>query len=200
VKSSFLFNSENSVIHSYLYNYNNNYWLLLTGSGFQWYRTYERGYETSGSPLRFMLRRSSLVEYVSVLHGTGVYKASIFFSYFFYLLNLFWHTDKNCCFYAEVNFWDFVRNDNSNKGTTARLNETRFGTNKKSSPIYLGPKNLDTFWCTGWVWNCQIIFRCVSIHAHGFRVSVVSDVRERVQDFRITFALYVKKIFISWVC
>ena len=39
----------------------------------------ERGYETSGSPLRFMLRRSSLVECVSVLHGTGVYKASIFF-------------------------------------------------------------------------------------------------------------------------
>jgi hypothetical protein len=39
-------------------------------SGFQWYRTYERGYETSGSPLRFMLRRSSLVECVSVLHGT----------------------------------------------------------------------------------------------------------------------------------
>jgi hypothetical protein len=32
---------------------------------------------------------------------------------------------------------------------------------------------------------------------HGFRVSVVSDVRERVRDFRITFALYVKKIFIS---
>ena len=43
------------------------------GSGFQWYRTYE----ISGSPLRFMLRRSSLVECVSVLHGTGVYKASI---------------------------------------------------------------------------------------------------------------------------
>jgi hypothetical protein len=35
---------------------------------------------------------------------------------------------------------------------------------------------------------------------HGFRVSVVSDVRERVRDFRITFALYVKKIFIIWVC
>ena len=32
---------------------------------------------------------------------------------------------------------------------------------------------------------------------HGFRVSVVSDVRERVRDFRITFALYVKKIFIT---
>ena len=31
----------------------------------------------------------------------------------FNLLNLFWHTDKNFCFYAEVNFWDFVRNDSS---------------------------------------------------------------------------------------
>jgi hypothetical protein len=29
---------------------------------------------------------------------------------------------------------------------------------------------------------------------HGFQVSVVSDVRERVRDFRITFALYVKKV------
>jgi hypothetical protein len=26
------------------------------------------------------------------------------------------------------------------------------------------PKNLDTFWCTGWAWNCQIIFRFASIH------------------------------------
>ena len=77
-------------------------------------------------------------------------------------LNLFWHTDKNFGFYAEVNFWDFVRNDNSNKGTTARLNETRFGPKKKSSPIYLGPKNLDTFWR-----NCQIIFRCASIHGRA---------------------------------
>jgi hypothetical protein len=59
---------------------------------------------------------------------------------FFNLFNLFWHTDKNFCFYAEVNFWDFVRNDNSNKGTTAWLNETRFGPKNKSSPIYLGPK------------------------------------------------------------
>ena len=75
----------------------------------------------------------------------------------FNLLNLFWHTDKNFCFYAEANFWDFARNDNSNKGTTARLNETRFGPKKKSSPIYL-----DTFW-----WNCQIIFRCASIHGRA---------------------------------
>ena len=27
---------------------------------------------------------------------------------FFIWLNLFWHSDKNFCFYAEVNFWDFV--------------------------------------------------------------------------------------------
>jgi hypothetical protein len=48
---------------------------------------------------------------------------------FFNLFNLFWHTDKNFCFYAEVNFWDFVRNDNSNKGTTARLDELFLGPN-----------------------------------------------------------------------
>ena len=64
---------------------------------------------------------------------------------FFNLFNLFWHTDKNFCFYAEVNFWDFVRNDNSNKGTTARLNETRFGPKNKSAPIYLCPKNPTLF-------------------------------------------------------
>jgi hypothetical protein len=55
-------------------------WLLLhRGSGFQWYRTYERGYETSGSHLRFMLRRSSLVECVSVLHGTCLQSVEFFF-------------------------------------------------------------------------------------------------------------------------
>ena len=53
--------------------------LLHTGSGFQWYRTYERGYETSVSPLRFMLRRSSLVECVSVLHGTCLQCVDFFF-------------------------------------------------------------------------------------------------------------------------
>ena len=55
-------------------------WFLLhTGSGFQWYRTYERGYETSGSPLRFLIRRSSLVECVSVLHGTFLQSVEFFF-------------------------------------------------------------------------------------------------------------------------
>ena len=46
---------------------------------FQWYRTYERGYETSGSPLRFMLRRSSVVECASVLHGTCLQSVEFFF-------------------------------------------------------------------------------------------------------------------------
>ena len=38
---------------------------------------------------------------------------------------------------------------------------------KKSFPICLGLKNLDTFWCTGWAWNYQIIFRCASIHGRA---------------------------------
>jgi hypothetical protein len=36
-----------------------------------------------------------------------------------------------------------------------------------SSPIYLGPNNLDTFWCIGWAWNCQIIFIFASIHGRA---------------------------------
>jgi hypothetical protein len=58
---------------------NDNWLLLHTGSGFKWYRTYERGYETSGSHLRFMLRRSSIVECVSVLHGTCLQSVEFFF-------------------------------------------------------------------------------------------------------------------------
>jgi hypothetical protein len=82
-------------------------------------------------------------------------------------------SDNNFCFYAEVNFWDFARNDNSNKGTTAGLNETRFCLKNKSSPIYLGPKNLDTFWCTGWAWNCQIIFSLdIRFRTFGFDVII----------------------------
>ena len=41
----------------------------------------------------------------------------------------------------------------------------------KYSILYLGPKNLDTFWCTGWVWNCQIIFRFASIHGRAHFIS-----------------------------
>ena len=47
--------------------------------GFQWYLTYERGYETSGSPLRFVLRRSSLIECVGVLHGNQCLQSVKFF-------------------------------------------------------------------------------------------------------------------------
>jgi hypothetical protein len=52
---------------------------ITHGSGFQWYRTYERGCETSVSPLRFMLRRSSLVKCVSVLHGECLQSVEIVF-------------------------------------------------------------------------------------------------------------------------
>ena len=49
-----------------------------------------------------------------------------------------------------VPYWSLVpslvRNDNSNKGTTARLNETRFGPKKKSSPIrqYISAQKIST--------------------------------------------------------
>ena len=108
---------------------------------------------------------------------------------FFNLFNLFWHTDKNFCFYVEVNFWDFVRNDNSNKGTTARLNEIRFVPKNKSSPIYLGPKNLNTFWCTGWAWNCQIIFRCASIHGRAnfvLNIKIFTNSNQQTQTYKFT--------------
>ena len=89
----------------------------------------------------------------------------------FNLLNLFWHTDKNFCFFAEVNFWDFVRNDNSNKGTTARLNETSFGPLKKVVPNISRPKKYRHFLmhCVqlpdnfqmrehSWLWRFHITF------------------------------------------
>ena len=64
---------------------------------------------------------------------------------FFNLLNLFWHTDKIFCYYAEVTFWDFVRNDNSNKGTTARLNGMRLDSPlNKSRPQYISAQNISS--------------------------------------------------------
>jgi len=38
---------------------------------------------------------------------------------------------------------------------------------KKSSPTYLGPKISTLFWCTGWTWYRQIIFRFASIHGRA---------------------------------
>jgi hypothetical protein len=72
--------------------------------------------------------------YLAISRSSSASKLSRFFGDDFFL------GDNNFCFYAEVNFWDFVRNDNSKKGTTAWLNETRFDPKKKSSP-----KNLDNF-------------------------------------------------------
>jgi hypothetical protein len=46
-----------------------------------------------------------------------------------------------------------------------------FGPKKKSSPIYLGPKILDTFW-----WNCQIIFRCASIQGRAGFILVLNGI------------------------
>jgi hypothetical protein len=73
---------------------------ITHGFGFQCYRTYERGYETSGSPLRFMLRRSSLVECVSVLHGTSVCLLYASVSELLMVLNVYLgFFDKHGCTY-----------------------------------------------------------------------------------------------------
>ena len=63
---------------------------------------------------------------------------SLFYIYWYFqiLLNLFWHTDKKFVFCVEVKFWDLVRNNESSIEW--------FDPKKKSSTIYLGPKNLDT--------------------------------------------------------
>jgi hypothetical protein len=63
---------------------------------------------------------------------------------FFNLLNLFWHTDKNFCFYAEANFWDFVRNDNSNK-KERQLDSMRLDSAlKRSRPQYISTQKIST--------------------------------------------------------
>ena len=37
----------------------------------------------------------------------------------------------------------------------------------KSRPQYISAQKILTLWCTGWAWNCQIIFRCASIHGRA---------------------------------
>jgi hypothetical protein len=85
-------------------------------------------------------------------------------------LKIIWQFHAHVVWYSwSLGFFCLISNKKI-RGVTStrlRLNETRFGPKNKSSPIYLGPKNLDTFWCTGWAWNCQIIFRCVSIHGRA---------------------------------
>ena len=34
----------------------------------------------------------------------------------------------------------------------------------RETPAQMGRVNRYAFWCTGWTWNCQIIFRFASIH------------------------------------
>ena len=87
-------------------------------------------------------------------------------------------------------------------GSSSRLLRIRFSADLT---MYWFPVN--HFRCTKfkplviWIWYQNIAISTIvgtSSHiTHRFRVSVVSDVRERVRDFRITFALYVKKIFIN---
>jgi hypothetical protein len=74
------------------------------------------------------------------------------------------------------------------------LNETRFGPKKKSSPIYLGPKNLDTFW-----WNCQIIFRCASIHGRAVSTDGVNTFYKCIIEFQVnSFDCYWEILIIIW--
>jgi hypothetical protein len=73
---------------------------------------------------------------------------------------------------------------------------------KKSSPIYLGPKNLDTILMH---WMSVKLADNFQIRQNDFyytRVpgfSCIGRTREGLR-FSITFVLYVKKIFISRVC
>jgi hypothetical protein len=89
--------------------------------------------------------------------------------------------------------------------------ETRFGP-KKNFPNISRPKKSqhfllhwmsvklpDNFQMREHSWACRFHINNTFI-THRFRVSVVSDVSERVRDFRITSALYVKKILSVLVC
>ena len=74
---------------------------------------------------------------------------------------------------------------------------TRFSPKKKSSPIYLGPKNLATFWCTGWAWNCQIIFRCASIHGRaGF---ILFGMWLYLDELQFMFEFHSGRMIFCWV-
>jgi hypothetical protein len=61
----------------------------------------------------------------------------------------------------------YLQGSENGRVVTIVIEWGKFGPKKKSSPIYLGQKILDTFWCTGWAWNCQIIFRFASIRSRA---------------------------------
>jgi hypothetical protein len=66
-----------------------------------------------GDPKSYALSRTSDTTETRNLCVISHLFAFLLILIFFNLINLFWHTDKNFCFYAEVNFWDFVKNDSS---------------------------------------------------------------------------------------
>ena len=66
-----------------------------------------------------------------------------------------------------------------------------------SSPIYLGPKNLDTFWCTGWAWNWQIIFRFASIHGRACFILYRTE-KTKNMNFQLIYSLNAY-LFLCWI-
>jgi hypothetical protein len=126
-----------------------------------------------GSPLRFMLRRSSLVECVSVLHGTCLQCVNFFLSismcshvcqkilsiHFICecqralygikcVLRIF---DKHGCTYWWIKKKLTLCRHVPCNTLTHSTNEDLLNIKRKG----------------GWAWNCQIIFRCVSIHGRA---------------------------------
>jgi hypothetical protein len=62
------------------------------------------------------------------------------------------------------------------------LDWTRLVSTLKKSAPYLGPKILTLFWCTGWAWNRQIIFRFTSIHGHACFILSIKKVWDTVRN------------------
>jgi hypothetical protein len=101
---------------------------------------------------RTLSRTSDITE----TRNSCVIKVILYWYYFQILLNLFWHTDKNFFFCVEVN------SNNTAPSIAVSLDP------KKSRPWYISAQNISTlFWCTGWAWNWQIIFRFASIHGRA---------------------------------
>ena len=67
-----------------------------------------------------------------------------------------------------------------------RLNETRFDS-KKSHPRYISAHKISTlFWCTGWAWNWQIIFKFASIHGRACFILFIMLYLKKIKYFMHT--------------
>jgi hypothetical protein len=85
-----------------------------------------------------------------------------------------------------ITFALYVKKIFINKGTTAQLNETRFGP-KKNRPQYISAQKISTLFDAGWAWNCQIIFRCASIHGRaGF---ILCELKRALYGIKCNFTL-----------